>query len=104
MASAWWNYLRGNSTCAPCPRGAYSEHRNSLRECLRCISPCKDNEVETIPCKATSNRKCECKPEYRCEQQAKNRCEECVLRPTGSCNSGFFLNHTSTSKCQPYTK
>ncbi|XP_060707953.1 tumor necrosis factor receptor superfamily member 9a [Hemiscyllium ocellatum] len=109
----------GQTQCARCEEGTYTEKENSLKECRKCYGPCTGNSIETVQCTPTTNRKCECDFHYYCVTDDPAKCEHCKecgdKKPMLSdkedyykqacqpCPPGTFLNTTPKLKCQPHT-
>ncbi|NXK20309.1 TR10B factor, partial [Arenaria interpres] len=80
----------GSSLCLPCKEdesigypNEYTEYPNDFLKCLPCRM-CREDEVETSPCRSTSNTQCACKsgtfcsPDHPCEmcQKCRPRCSQ----------------------------
>ncbi|PKU32089.1 tumor necrosis factor receptor superfamily member 10a-like [Limosa lapponica baueri] len=80
----------GSSLCLPCKDdesigypNEYTEYPNDFLKCLPCRT-CREDEVETSPCRPTSNTQCACKsgtfcsPDHPCEmcQKCRPRCSQ----------------------------
>ncbi|XP_015284778.1 PREDICTED: tumor necrosis factor receptor superfamily member 6B-like isoform X2 [Gekko japonicus] len=103
--------------CQPCPSLYYTQYWNYLDNCLYCNNICSGLEEEALPCNATHDRVCQCKPGYYFDPSS----EFCLPHsacPLGSgvaqpgtphedtkcaaCPPGTFSN-SSTGLCQPHT-
>ncbi|XP_061912832.1 tumor necrosis factor receptor superfamily, member a isoform X1 [Entelurus aequoreus] len=81
--------------CSPCEHGfTYTEHSNGMDRCLPCMQ-CRQDEMETASCTATSNTKCQCKAGTFCvPDQACEVCKRCA-----KCKAG----EEEVKKCTHYS-
>uniref|UniRef100_A0A8C3KJJ5 TR10B factor n=1 Tax=Calidris pygmaea TaxID=425635 RepID=A0A8C3KJJ5_9CHAR len=109
----------GSSLCLPCKEdesvgypNEYTEYPNDFLKCLPCRT-CREDEVETSPCRPTSNTQCACKsgtfcsPDHPCEmcQKCRPRCpqgevELAPCTPHSDRQCGPPTGTSSTSSCK----
>lgn len=59
--------------CSNCLDGTYSEHRNVLGNCQRCLT-CE--QAEARKCTVTTNANCSCNPGFLCSDDVCSKCEK----------------------------